>query len=182
MICIWSSLNGWKPTQKHTFFFSSHELLDVSQDLTTACSILSPDVGLQNNNWCISQSGLRLRVFDLQVLQIWPGVESYRLWNMRCATDLGWSCVWFNPRNLQSPANDPFTLRMNPGAAPKKKKNWRYLLCKRFSSALLQRRCQSQKKNGRLFICRLWNWLYRGKNISLIFSGALCSPFPLHLL
>ncbi len=108
---------------KSTIFFSSHELLDVSQDLTTACSILSPDVGLQNNNWCISQSGLRLRVFDLQVLQIWPGVESYRLWNMRCATDLGWSCVWFNPRNLQSPADDPFTLRMNPGAAPKKKKN-----------------------------------------------------------
>ncbi len=58
----------------------------------------------------------------------------------------------------------------------RRKKTWRYLLCKRFSSALLQRRCQSQKKNGRLFICRLWNWLYRGKKHFAHFQRSTLQP------
>lgn len=124
-----------------------------------------------NNNWCISQSSLKLACLwsagFVDLTWSWKSGTLKHEMNHRFRAKLS----LIQPEKSMITQRWPFTLWMNPGASPKKKKNQGIsTLHKRFSSAPLQHRCQSQKKNGCLFICRLWNWLYRGKKTFCSFS------------
>lgn len=100
---------------------------------------------------------LRLHVFDL-----WGFVDLTFSWKLQT---LKHEISHRFRVNVDSDHYDhpPMTLLHCEWTPRGRKTHGQNLLYKCFRSPPLQRRCQSTKKNERLFICRLWNWLYGGK-------------------